>query len=267
MVAPVAVAAPVAAAARVAVPRPAPAPAAAPTAESSEPLHWRDALCDWAAAVLATPRHPRPLPAVDGSRLDAAGAHLGLLPTARRALALLYGARLLGHADLPAVTVARALGEGAPSDDTAWAEALGQGALAERHLARARRGRLALRAVAARFLDGAPPHVALLPGPEGGPEEGGGAVRVAFEDDETLTALGHRLVDLHGRRLALIAVDALAAFRSIADGLAEARLHDAWPVLEERGDAADWWHALDGGPLVIATRGEPHRLVFHLPEL
>jgi hypothetical protein len=228
--------------------------------------HWRDQLCDWAAAVLAHPRSARALPALPETRLAIAVARLALEPPAERALALLYGARLLGHDAVAAATVARALGDGEPPDDPAWCEALARGPLAERRLVRQRRdGRLALRAVAARFLDGAAPRVPLLAGRDGAPESQR-TLRLPL-DGESLEYLGARLVREHGHRLALITLDDMEPQHALADALLEARLHDAWPLIEDSGEPAEWFPALDDGPILIAVRGEPAELLAQLPEL
>jgi hypothetical protein len=115
--------------------------------------HWREELCTWAAGLLAAPRRELPTPvAPAGTPLGLAIAELELDDRAARALALVYAARLLGDASgVPAATVARALG----GDQAAWNEALGLGALARAEVARARAGRLQLRAAFCRFLDGA----------------------------------------------------------------------------------------------------------------
>jgi hypothetical protein len=228
-------------------------------------LHWRDELCDWAAAVLAHPRNARPLPSLAHCRLDDAIERLRLETPSARALALLYGARLLGQHELPAATVARAIGDGEPADDPAWCEALARGPLAERRLVRQRRGRLGLRAIASRFLDGAEPHVTLLEGVEGAPESHL-TLRLSLES-ESLERLGARLVREHGHHVALITIDEEAPCRSLADALCEARLYDAWPLIEDSGEPAEWLPALDGGPVLIAVRGEPTDLLATLPEL
>jgi hypothetical protein len=132
---------------------------AEPTAEETPAaaLDWRDELCSWAAALLASPRRALPTPAAPPcSPLTLTLERLALDGRAARALALVYAARLLGDDQgVPAATVARVLG----GDEAAWNEALGLGALARAKVVRARAGRLQLRLAFCRFLDGAAPEL------------------------------------------------------------------------------------------------------------
>jgi hypothetical protein len=232
---------------------------AAAAEETEAAPDWRGPLCDWAAMVLVHPRSARPLPSEERpTLLDAAAARLGLGPLATRALALLYGARLLGeHDGVPAATVARALAStletGAPDGD-AWAEALGQGPLSQRGLVRAHRGRLLLRMTAARFLDGAAAGVPIFAATGRDAPPVAGAVRMDG-DSEPLALLAARLSNRYGCAVAMLALSGTATARTLATGLCEARLRGAWPLIEGPDDTAMWIDALDGGPAVIVVRG------------
>jgi hypothetical protein len=220
------------------------------------PAHWRDELCDWVEQQLAAPRRPLGAPApADDSTLATVIARLALDERAARALQLVYGARLLGHADLPAATVARALGRDGDADADDWDEALGRGLLGRLGLVRTRRGRLGMSVAAARFLDGAPPRVPILPGGASEAELPDGRVRLDGAA-EPLAAIGARLAQQYGYDVALVLVEGPAPARMLACKLVEARLHGAWPVVDVSAKAARWTDALDDGPTVIVVRGD-----------
>ncbi len=228
-----------------------------PVEAPGEPAaHWRDELCDWADKQLAAPRRALETPAPPAeSTLATAIARLALDERAARALALVYGARLLGHAGVPAATVARALGESEGADEAAWNEALGRGLCGQLGLLRAPDGRLTLSAPAARFLDGAPSRVPIVSGGAGDLELPGGNVRLDG-GAEPLPQIGARLAAQHGYDVALLLVDSPAPARTLASMLVEARLHGAWPVVDVSVKAARWAGALDEGPTVVIVRGE-----------
>jgi hypothetical protein len=233
---------------------------------------WRERLCDWAESLLAQPRTKRPLPTFAATQLAEAAERLGLGPRSQRALAIVYGARLLGHDGVPAAIFARALNDGAAPDDDSWDEALGRGVLARLRLARGRGGRLTLRAAAARFLDGAPPRLTVVHGrgahqlPPSGPAH-------LRTDGRPLPALGADLAARFGYDVALlpIAVDGDGASdrprRLVADGLCEARLLGAWPIIDSAGDPARWLPALDDGPALVVVRGALPDALAALPPL
>jgi hypothetical protein len=227
--------------------------AVAPVDEPADgPAHWRDELCDWAERQLATPRSIDEPPAPpEVSTLATVNARLALDEHAARALALVYGARLLGHADVPAATVARAL----DGSEAAWDEALGRGLGGRLGLFRARDGRVALSAPAGRYLDGLPPRIPILPGSASDAELPGGNVRLDG-GAEPLAPIGARLAARYGYDVALVLVEGERPARMLAWKLVEARLHGAWPVVDISKKAARWTDALDEGPSVIITRGD-----------
>ena len=246
-------------------------PAAPPgpaTDDAEEELHWRDQLCDWSEKLIGAPRRLWPTPPWPShSTLAVLAARLALDERATRALALLYGARLLGEGDgPPAATVARALTAAAPGDDGAWDEALGRGLLGQLGLARARRGRLRLSAAAARFLDGAPPHVTILGGGANDADLPAGCRRIDG-GGEPLATIGARLADRFGYDVALLPIDGDAPRGRLAARLVEARLHGAWPLIDTAADPTGWLDALDDGPTVIVVRGAPPAQVASLPSL
>jgi len=227
--------------------------AVAPVGEpaDAEP-HWRDELCDWAEKQLAAPRRAADPPAVpEHSTLTTVSQRLALDEDAARALALVYAARLLGHADVPAATVARALG----GEEAAWDEALGHGLGGRLGLLRARDGRVALSAPAGRFLDGTAPRIPIVPGGASDAELPAGNVRLDG-GVEPLPQIGARLAARYGYDVALVLVEGEHPARMLAWKLVEARLHGAWPVVDVSKKAARWSDALDEGPSVIVVRGD-----------
>ncbi len=176
------------------------------------------------------------------------------------ALALLYAAWLRGEADgLPAAVLARALtrlepdSTSRPDDEACWSEALGRGALGREGLARARRGRIRLRATVGKFLDGAPARLEIVPA--AAPLRSvpttltSGPWRVALPDEEDRKAartIARRL----GQDVALIE---LGASRPAARQLLEARLNGAVPLL--CGDPAQLEQAVDLLPPVLMLVG------------
>ncbi|HEY2744397.1 MAG TPA: hypothetical protein VGL86_07235 [Polyangia bacterium] len=229
------------------------AAAALAPAEAEHAPHWRDELCDWAEQQLAAPRRmiDAPVPS-DDSPLATVVGRLALDERSARALAFVYGARLLGHADLPAATVARALGDG---DADAWDEALGHGLAGRLGLVHARGGRVALSAPAGRFLDGAAPRLPIVAGSASDAELPAGAVRLDG-GVEPLGEIGSRLARQYGYDVALVLVEGAAPARMLAWKLVEARLHGAWPVIDVSTKGKKWAHALDDGPCVVIVRGD-----------
>lgn len=214
--------------------------------------HWRDELCDWADKQLAAPRRALETPPLpDDATLAVAIARLALDDRAARALAFVYGARLVGHADVTAATLARVL----DGDEGAWDEALGRGLCAQLGLVRARDGRVAVSASAGRFLDGLPPLSTILPGAASDAELPHGNVRIdgGVEPHADIAA---RLAAEYGYDVALVRVEAPAPAESLASLLVEARLHGAWPVIDVSVKGVKWAHALDEGPSVVIVRGD-----------
>ncbi len=115
---------------------------------------WRVELADWARAVLADPTAELAPPELAGSPLAALAQRAGLDDDGQHALALLYGAWLVGGRRPSLATLGRL---------AAWAEIGGAGALPAAGLVQIVGGRASLRGAVARFLDGgAPARVALI---------------------------------------------------------------------------------------------------------
>jgi hypothetical protein len=205
------------------------------------------------------------LPRLDaGATLSTVIDRLALDDRAARALALLYGARLLGRGEVAAATVARVLGD--PPDDAAWETALGRELGGQLGLWRARSGRLALSPPVAGFLDGDPPRVKLVPGGASDAELPLGNIRLAG-GVEPISAIGARLAQQYGYDVALITASGDAPRARLRAQLVEARLHGAWPLVEIAADPAVWRDSLDDGPTVVVVRGDLPAALAELPEL
>ena len=251
-------------------------PAATPTPTDDAPLApplsrrgtWRNRLCEWSARMLADAGRPLDLPEPDdASRLADAVERLELDGRTTRALALVYGARLLGETAVPAATVARALANGTPPTENDWDEALGRGLLGRLGLVRVRRGRLELRALPARFLDGEPPRLAIMPAGDGELAMPRGAV-VHDAADATLAETGALLAARFGCPVALVPLPPTGpdALPLVERALLEARLHGAWPLVAG-ADPAAWLGALSRLPSVILVRGAPPPSLTDLPRI
>ncbi|MBL8627163.1 MAG: hypothetical protein JNK64_38085 [Myxococcales bacterium] len=142
-------------AAEVAAAPPAPAPVVrVGRPRGSASALWRVELADWARALLADPDAERPPPDLAASPLAALAQRAGLDDDGAHALALLYGAWLVGGRRPALATLARL---------AAWAEIGGDGALPGAGLVQVVGGRASLRAAVARYLDGGTPgRVALI---------------------------------------------------------------------------------------------------------
>jgi hypothetical protein len=250
---------------------PAPAPA---TDDEPAPLPregtWRDQLCDWSARLVADPRRPLALSDPDeASRLADIIERLELDARSTRAVALLYGARLQGEASLPAALVARALGNGAAATEREWDEALGRGALAALGLARARGGRLRLRPLVARFLDGAPPALTIIAAGDGALATPSGAT-VHEAGEATLEQAGATLAARFGCDVALVPLPSLPSpeelRRQLERALLEAQLHGAWPLVSG-ADPAAWLDMLSRLSSVIVVRGAIPPSLSNLPRV
>jgi hypothetical protein len=106
----------------------------------------------------------------------------------------------------------------------------------------------------------------LVRGPNEGAPATGGAVRLEV-GAEPLTEIGERLAREIGYTVALISLDDTRPSATLADGLCEARLHDAWPVVDATVDPIRWLSALDDRPAVILVRGELPASLTALPQL
>lgn len=127
----------------VATPTPASMPAPVPSGG------WRGQLADWSRAILA--RQIRPLPEeLDRTALELIAVRTNLPPALLPAIALLYGAYLLGHRDVAPIDLAAVT-------DYAWPEALAQGQLVLAGITATKRGRTRLVAEVRAVLDEAPP--------------------------------------------------------------------------------------------------------------
>jgi hypothetical protein len=245
-----------------------------PSAGRAERTGWRSALVEWGAAALSAPERGIQPPPLDGAApVIAVCERFGLEPAAVRALALLYAGWLLGHGrdGVPAAQVARAIGE-----DDDWRESLGGGQLARHGIARGRRGRLRLRRVVGRFLDGEPRRVEIVAARAAGatPLPSGGSVLLT-EPSEPLERLAARLAASVGSDLALVALDeglpSRRLLKRLRDGLFEARMAGAvplvaWPRADLREALADrrW---LESGSVILAVAPPRPPSLAALPEL
>jgi hypothetical protein len=200
-----------------------------PAAAAPEPpptLGWRGALCTWAVAALRG--QAGPLPDHDDTTLATAALRMQLSPAATRGLALLYGQWLLGGGarGVAAATLAQVI-----DDDDPWEEALLRGRMAR--LCRLRGGRVRLRALAARFLDGRPPKLQIVRAPaDATPAELETSRWVSGEcGAERVEELARKL----GRSIAVI--DSIAGVEA---GLTEARLADLLPLVKGDYSVAAW---------------------------
>src|SRR5581483_7989740 len=251
---------------------PAPSPAdplhARRTDDDDEPpADWRAALCDWAQVALGTAQRIALPPVDDASPLGDAVARTGLDAPAACALALLYASWLLGDGErgLPAASIARAVVRAAGDPERAWAEALGRGALAAAGLVRRRAGRLRLRSVTARFLDGAEPRVTITQPASGQPAVPARGLYVLERSDAPLDRLPQALADRLGRGVALVVPPPASSLPP--EPVVEARLHDAVPLVMI-GDAApgDWLEARDALTVLVSLDADAAGLA-HLPTL
>ena len=208
---------------------------------------WRADLVGWTEGALARETKsgfaPQPIddPAIP---FDAALSVLGdrIAPTARRALALCYGAWLRGAPRTAVATVASVLGGG----DEAWAEALGAGTLGAHGWVTVEAGAIGLHPVVARHLDGAPPQAVALRGEPPAREPPRGVV------------IARMPIDTVGDVLGAIAI--LRAGASLDDGALEARLADAVLVVPLGAAPARAIAALaerGGDAIVIAPASAP----------
>jgi hypothetical protein len=257
-------------------PRPAPRPEPAADeplvahSDAEERTGWRAALIDWGNAALSSPERGIQPPPLDGAApMIALAERFALEPAAVRALALLYAGWLLGYGDsgLPAAQVARAIGE---EDD--WRESLGRGELERHGMARSRRGRLRLRRVVGRFLDGgAPGTVATHPPQRAAKPTATPTSLVPLGARETLAAAAVRCAAALGRDVAPINLPEgppKRLARRLADGLFEARVLGAVPLVP-------WCAALEpelarlvaAGALIAVPEGELSAALIRLPVL
>ncbi len=235
----------------------------APAAKTATPEEagWRARLATWGRAVLDGER-PGEAPPLDGAApVVAVAERFALEPAATRALGFLYAAWLLGRGDgVPAAEVARAI-----RDDDDWAESLGRGQLGRAGIARARRGRLALRRVVGDLLDGAAPRTPIARPERPLADAPALAAAVVALHGEPLDAAAARLANRLGRPVAVIDLDqARRRGKRLRDGLFEARALGAVPLLA--GLRADELARVEGAALFAVDGARPPALA-HLPEL
>ena len=263
--------------------RPSPAPSPPPPVEEthaeatdettpdtpSDPGPWRETLADWAETALTSKLEQEP-PTIDrATTLGLVIARYGLDEIAARALAALYGAWLLGRAEegLPIATLARVI-----EDRDNWLEALGRGALARAALVENRRGRVRLRPIVGRLLDGFPPRAPIVIAdpidnpldiddhritfPLEGETANEVATRISAAVASSVALLDGR--QLVGRRLA-------TRMRELA---VEARIFNALPLVwvDSELEDGEWRTVLHGSPLVIVASPFPPELA-QLPTL
>jgi hypothetical protein len=236
-------------------PRRDPEPAGAPLVITTG--GWRSSLCAWASATLDSPGQAAPPPADEQSTLARAIAHLELGPAAARALSLLYGQWLLGDGEkgVAAATLAQASDD--DGDEGGWREALLGGDLGRSRLCRIRGGRVCLRKFAARFLDGRPTRLKLVPAPLDGKAVAIAASHRVSGEPEDPSLLAHKL----GRAVALI-----RSGPKVEAQLAEARLLEVLPVVLGAEDA-ERWAPLVATQVVVCAFDEDAPLLRELPTL
>ena len=246
------------------------ATAAASLSPAEGASDWRARLVHWGRKSLAADA-PAEVPSLDDTLIEVLQERFGLEAQPVRIVALLYAAWLLGDArdGLAVAQVAQLSGDG---DN--WIEALGLGELARAGIVRARRGRLRLRSVAGRFLDGNPPGAAMVysGASEPGPELS--TLSVAPLAGEPLHDFATRLSIRLGHDFALVPVDGGGSAKRmnarLLDGLFEARLAGALALVSGLPIGGDWgerWlFRLDGAPVVLAVENIDPSLS-HLPVL
>ena len=191
----------------------------------------------------------------DDSTLAITIARLALDERATRALQLLYGARLLGHAGVRRRRWrARSARGKAPTKPAGTRRSPAACSVSSAWPAHATAASSYARPVG-RFLDGAPPRLTILAGGASDAELPGGNVRLDG-GAEPLAQIGVRLAAQYGYDVALVLVDGPTPARTLATMLVEARLHGAWPIVDVSVKAAKWSSALDEGPTVVVARGD-----------
>jgi len=188
-------------------------PAAAATRSPAAPRTrtWRDPLAVFGSELVRGNEAELPSVATD-TELGRLAQRLGLTSAARRALAALYGAYLVGEPQVALARLAHALGD--------WTEALGQGELAALAMLRRRGGKIALRGSVSDVLDGAPPRAIRVIG-DAATAPPRGALRLSREGRSD-AAIESELAGQLGRIAVIEGGAALA--------LLEARLHGATAV-------------------------------------
>lgn len=175
---------------------------------------WRDDVVVWARAMMGTSAD-RAVPRA--TQLDALAQRFDLAPELVPALALLYGAHLLGERGAAPADVARVLGR-------RWDEALGTGRLAQRGIARYAKSRVSLAAPLQRALDELAPGTGVLVGAAGD---------ISLLGPCVVVDAGTPLATLAARHLARVGGAILAAHDE-ADPIelfVEARARGAVPML------------------------------------
>jgi hypothetical protein len=218
-------------------------------------LGWRSALCAWAADVLADSEAAAPETTTD-TTLAIAIARLDLSPSAARILSLLYGQWLLGDGErgVPISTLAQLAGEG----EDGWAEALLQQSLGRSRVCRIRGGRVRLRPFAARFLDGRASKLQIVQPPAGAiaqPLTGSHRVEGQPSPESFATRLARA-----------IAVIPAGGKRQVEPALAEARLHEAIPLVLGAGQD-DWSELASQQILLVAVDEHAPQALQKLPAL
>jgi len=210
---------------------------------------WRVELADWARALLADPDAERPPLDLAASPLAALAQRAGLDDEGQHALALLYGAWLVGGRRPALATLARL---------AAWAEIAGDGALPGAGLVQIVGGRASLRAAVARYLDGgAPGRVALIGAGAADPAVRG-RLRAHCDPELPLAVAARQVADRLG--LAAVTDEARAGGRR---GLAIA-LDEAW--LRQRPLIVLPSGGLDLDALAAAPLRADHALVVVWPD-
>ncbi len=234
---------------------PTPTPTAATVPSTSTPTpatpspvagRWRLLLAEWARSVMSG--KDAPTPTLDKCVADVV-RRSGLNVDGARALALLYGAWVGGEPRLSLAVAARTI---------EWDEIAGGGTLARAGLTEVIDGRVRLRSVVARFLDGGIAERLLIHGVQPRPDVAPGRQLVHVSADMPFMASAHGLAERMG---AAAIVDELRA-----RGASELRvaLDEAWlrglPVIAIPG------LELDAATLAAAPLRADHALVILWPD-
>jgi hypothetical protein len=201
---------------------------------------WRDVLAGYGGALVSGAAAELPaVAAAPDIELGRLALRLALPDAARRALAALYSAYLIGEPMVPLARLAQALGD--------WTEVLGQGELAALVMLRRRGGKAGLRGAVCNVLDGATPRGIRLVGDDAAVLRPG-AARLAREgrSDEAIESV---LVGQLGR---IAVIDGAPA-----SALLEARLHGATAVALAAPASRPLPWPRDTGLVVVAESTAP----------
>jgi hypothetical protein len=240
-----------------------------PRASTAEPLpplwtdapaHWRDDIARWthdATIDAQLAAAPSLVP------IDLLVARYELSPSLAPALALLYGAHLLGEGGVAPIDLARVAG---------WPEALGRGELAEKRAAvyADARSRIRLATAAQRVLDELPPETGRLVGTPGMVSLLGPCVIVAqgplsIVAQACITSIGGAILAAHEAGNALEHGPEMRAPPDPVKVVAEARAYGAAPMV--RVMPALLWRIPVDGPIILVCDDDRTADELGLPRL